>query len=40
MSYHDGSAVTERNITSYAISRLFRRLDKLGIIPEVKKRGG
>ena len=35
MSYHDVSAVTERNITSYAISGLFRRLDKLGITPEV-----
>lgn len=35
MSYHDVSAVTERNITSYAISGLFRRLEKLGITPEV-----
>lgn len=35
MSYHDVSAVTERNITSYAISWLFRRLEKLGITPEV-----
>lgn len=35
MSYHDVSAVTERNITSYAISGLFRRLEKLGVTPEV-----
>lgn len=35
MSYHDVSAVTERNITSYAISGLFRRLEKLCITPEV-----
>lgn len=35
MSYHDVSAVTERNLTSYAISGLFRRLEKLGITPEV-----
>lgn len=35
MSYHDVSAVTERNIISYAISGLFRRLEKLGITPEV-----
>ena len=35
MSYHDAPVVTERNITSYAISELFRRLDKLGITPEV-----
>ena len=35
MSYHDEPTVTERNITSYALSGLVRRLDKLGITPEV-----
>lgn len=35
MSYHDAPVATERNITSYAISGLFRRLEKLGITPEV-----
>ena len=35
MSYHDAPVVTERNTTSYAISGLFRRLNKLGITPEV-----
>lgn len=35
MSYHDTPVATERNITSYAISGLFRRLEKLGITPEV-----
>lgn len=34
-SYHDAPTVTERNITAYAISGLFRRLGKLGITPEV-----
>lgn len=35
MSYHDAPAVTERNITSYAISELLRKLCALGITAEV-----
>ena len=35
MSYHDAPAVTERNITSYAISELLRKLCTLGIPAEV-----
>lgn len=31
MSYYEAPAATERNITSYAISELFKRLCALGI---------
>lgn len=35
MSYYEAPVATERNITSYAISELFRKLGTLGITAEV-----
>lgn len=35
MSYYEAPVATERNITSYAISELFRKLSVLGITEDV-----